>query len=126
VFWEPMAITMMGGLLVATILTLLFLPALYAACSLSAGPRWMRKFSCRGRAGGSSKDRDIGARAPAHSCAPVGFVRRKIGHSSAVRRARPCSAQALMSCQAFVNCPRHLQKFCMLTPSIGGLDRVAI
>jgi len=30
VFWGPMAITMMGGLLVATILTLLFLPALYA------------------------------------------------------------------------------------------------
>jgi multidrug efflux pump subunit AcrB len=31
VFWGPMAITMMGGLLAATILTLLFLPALYAA-----------------------------------------------------------------------------------------------
>src|ERR1700682_94805 len=31
VFWGPMAITMMGGLLVATILTLLFLPALYEA-----------------------------------------------------------------------------------------------
>jgi multidrug efflux pump len=31
VFWGPMAITMMGGLLIATILTLLFLPALYAA-----------------------------------------------------------------------------------------------
>jgi multidrug efflux pump subunit AcrB len=31
VFWGPMAITMMGGLLVATVLTLLFLPALYAA-----------------------------------------------------------------------------------------------
>ena len=31
VFWGPMAITMMGGLLVATILTLLFVPALYAA-----------------------------------------------------------------------------------------------
>ncbi len=31
VFWGPMAIVMMGGLLVATILTLLFLPALYAA-----------------------------------------------------------------------------------------------
>ncbi len=30
VFWAPMAITLMGGLLVATILTLLFLPALYA------------------------------------------------------------------------------------------------
>jgi len=31
VFWGPMAITMMGGLLVATVLTLLFVPALYAA-----------------------------------------------------------------------------------------------
>jgi len=31
VFWGPMAIAIMGGLAVATILTLLFLPALYAA-----------------------------------------------------------------------------------------------
>jgi multidrug efflux pump len=31
VFWGPMAISMMGGLFVATILTLVFLPALYAA-----------------------------------------------------------------------------------------------
>jgi multidrug efflux pump subunit AcrB len=31
VFWGPMALSMMGGLLIATILTLLFLPALYAA-----------------------------------------------------------------------------------------------
>ncbi len=31
VFWGPMAIAIMGGLLVATALTLLFLPALYAA-----------------------------------------------------------------------------------------------
>jgi multidrug efflux pump len=30
-FWGPMAVAIMGGLLVATILTLLFLPALYAA-----------------------------------------------------------------------------------------------
>jgi multidrug efflux pump len=34
-FWGPMAITIMGGLLVATFLTLLFLPALYAV--------WFRK-----------------------------------------------------------------------------------
>jgi multidrug efflux pump subunit AcrB len=33
VFWAPMAIAMMGGLVAATILTLTFLPALYAlAC----------------------------------------------------------------------------------------------
>jgi len=31
VFWGPMAIAIMGGLFIATILTLLFLPALYAA-----------------------------------------------------------------------------------------------
>jgi multidrug efflux pump subunit AcrB len=30
-FWGPMAVAIMGGLLVATALTLLFLPALYAA-----------------------------------------------------------------------------------------------
>jgi multidrug efflux pump len=29
-FWGPMAITIMGGLFVATFLTLLFLPSLYA------------------------------------------------------------------------------------------------
>ena len=32
VFWGPMAVAIMGGLVVATGLTLLFLPALYAAC----------------------------------------------------------------------------------------------
>jgi multidrug efflux pump subunit AcrB len=31
VFWGPMAIAIMGGLVIATVLTLLFLPALYAA-----------------------------------------------------------------------------------------------
>ena len=30
VFWGPMALTMIGGLLGATVLTLCFLPALYA------------------------------------------------------------------------------------------------
>lgn len=30
VFWGPMAVTIMGGLIVATLLTLFFLPALYA------------------------------------------------------------------------------------------------
>jgi multidrug efflux pump len=30
-FWGPMAVVIMGGLTVATVLTLLFLPALYAA-----------------------------------------------------------------------------------------------
>ena len=31
VFWGPMAYAMIGGIIVATVLTLLFLPALYAA-----------------------------------------------------------------------------------------------
>ena len=31
VFWGPMAVCIMGGLAVATLLTCLFLPALYAA-----------------------------------------------------------------------------------------------
>jgi multidrug efflux pump subunit AcrB len=31
VFWGPMAIAIMGGLTVATVLTIFFLPALYAA-----------------------------------------------------------------------------------------------
>jgi len=31
IFWGPMAVAIMGGLMVATVLTLLFLPALYAA-----------------------------------------------------------------------------------------------
>jgi multidrug efflux pump subunit AcrB len=31
VFWGPMAVAIMGGLIVATLLTLVFLPALYAA-----------------------------------------------------------------------------------------------
>jgi hypothetical protein len=30
IFWAPMALAMMGGLIAATILTLTFLPALYA------------------------------------------------------------------------------------------------
>jgi len=31
IFWGPMAIAVMGGLLVATVLTLIFLPAVYVA-----------------------------------------------------------------------------------------------
>jgi multidrug efflux pump subunit AcrB len=31
VFWGPMAFAMIGGIIVATVLTLLFLPALYVA-----------------------------------------------------------------------------------------------
>ncbi|WP_374115058.1 efflux RND transporter permease subunit [Ancylobacter mangrovi] len=38
VFWGPMAFAIMGGLLVATLLTLLFLPALYLATSRERSP----------------------------------------------------------------------------------------
>ncbi len=31
VFWGPMAYAMIGGIIVATVLTLMFLPALYVA-----------------------------------------------------------------------------------------------
>ena len=32
VFWGPMAVAIMGGLIAGTVLTLLALPAAYAAC----------------------------------------------------------------------------------------------
>jgi multidrug efflux pump subunit AcrB len=48
-FWGPMAVTIMGGLLVATALTLLFLPALYAL--------WFRR-SLDERGTGVSSDED--------------------------------------------------------------------
>src|SRR5476649_1426565 len=38
VFWGPMAWAIMGGLAVATLLTLIFLPALYAACYRAQRP----------------------------------------------------------------------------------------
>ena len=38
VFWAPMALAMMGGLIAATILTLTFLPALYAVAFKVAVP----------------------------------------------------------------------------------------
>ena len=39
IFWGPMAFAIMGGLLVATVLTLIFLPALYVACFRVREPR---------------------------------------------------------------------------------------
>ena len=38
VFWGPMAYAIMGGLAVATLLTLVFLPALYVAWFRIKGP----------------------------------------------------------------------------------------
>ena len=40
VFWGPMAVAIMGGLLVATVLTLLFLPALVCGVVWNHGGRW--------------------------------------------------------------------------------------
>ena len=39
IFWGPMAFAIMGGLLVATVLTLIFLPALYVAWFRVKEPR---------------------------------------------------------------------------------------
>jgi multidrug efflux pump len=50
-FWGPMAITIMGGLFVATFLTLLYLPGLYAL--------WFRNSL---EESGSSKDVDLAPR----------------------------------------------------------------
>ena len=56
VFWGPMAVAIMGGLIVATVLTLLSLPALYAAWfrvtpagAPAARCRARRKLAGRGR-----------------------------------------------------------------------------
>jgi len=47
-FWGPMALTIMGGLFVATFLTVLFLPALYAL--------WFRRSLDKGLAGVHTHD----------------------------------------------------------------------
>ena len=49
VFWGPMAFAIMGGLLVATILTLIFLPTLYVAWFRGTAPSETfprRPYSC--------------------------------------------------------------------------------
>ncbi|PZP35242.1 MAG: multidrug transporter AcrB [Roseateles depolymerans] len=53
VFWGPMAVAIMGGLIVATVLTLLALPAMYAA--------WFRV----GRGSGAAGDGPVGVTLPA-------------------------------------------------------------
>jgi hypothetical protein len=50
VFWGPMAYAVMGGLVVATLLTLVFLPALYVA--------WFRIQPAQSTSADSSSDRD--------------------------------------------------------------------
>jgi multidrug efflux pump subunit AcrB len=54
VFWGPMAYAIIGGLIVATLLTLLFLPALYVA--------WFRIKE-------PAKEQQVGAKEPAHAVA---------------------------------------------------------
>ena len=51
-FWGPMAVTIMGGLFVATFLTMLFLPALYAL--------WFRRSLAQGMK--SAPAQGVGAR----------------------------------------------------------------
>ncbi|MBV9702904.1 MAG: efflux RND transporter permease subunit, partial [Methylobacteriaceae bacterium] len=56
-FWGPMAVTIMGGLFVATFLTLLFLPALYAL--------WFRRSLEEGKAEAEPAHAEDGALTPA-------------------------------------------------------------
>ncbi|RYF65578.1 MAG: efflux RND transporter permease subunit, partial [Comamonadaceae bacterium] len=51
VFWGPMAVAIMGGLIVATVLTLLALPAMYAAWFRVKRPEIEWQVSPRGRPG---------------------------------------------------------------------------
>jgi hypothetical protein len=55
VFWGPMAYAVIGGLMVATLLTLVFLPALYVA--------WFRIQPAQDTSAGSSADLDSDAKA---------------------------------------------------------------
>jgi multidrug efflux pump len=55
VFWGPMAYAVIGGLMVATLLTLVFLPALYVA--------WFRVQPTQSMGGNSSSDPDAHPRA---------------------------------------------------------------
>jgi multidrug efflux pump subunit AcrB len=64
-FWGPMAVTIMGGLFVATFLTLLFLPALYAV--------WFRK-QIKGEQATARREQDeadVAARAVPAAPAPL-------------------------------------------------------
>ena len=78
VFWGPMAISMMGGLLVATVLTLVFLPALYAA--------WFRV-----RASGQERCARLALRI-AHLRCTVQFATAATG--GVIRQGRPSGATA--------------------------------
>ncbi len=58
VFWGPMAYAMMGGIIVGTVLTLLFLPALYVA--------WFRFEEPKGQGEPEISGQETAAPAPAH------------------------------------------------------------
>ena len=51
VFWEPMAYAMMGGIIVGTVLTLIFLPALYVAWFRISPPSRTSAIAHESRAG---------------------------------------------------------------------------
>ena len=63
VFWGPMAFAIMGGLLVATVLTLIFLPALYVAFLRIREPAGQRKQRRRLRTHDQARPR-VGRRPP--------------------------------------------------------------
>ena len=87
-FWGPMAFTIMGGLFVATFLTLLFLPALYAL--------WFRNRldergsgALVGRGAKSRRSRRDGAAACAVGCGRVSRFRRAILVRAQLSRRHP-------------------------------------
>lgn len=74
VFWGPMAVTIMGGLLVATVLTLLVVPALYATWFrvkvTDEGDRAVRA-AARRRNDALRLNQDVARRPPGPSASPV-------------------------------------------------------
>ena len=70
-FWGPMAVTIMGGLFVATLLTLLFLPALYA---LAFRRRLNQRAEPRAEAGVALAQDNDGVAIEAPVMAPKPFI----------------------------------------------------
>ena len=103
VFWGPMAIAMMGGLFIATVLTLIFLPALYAS--------WYRvptgvTDSARGGPPAASMAFDTAARGSTSgngrcACAPVALALNRIFSSA-------CSMPSMSA--GSTQCPRRCRR----------------
>ncbi|MCW3477182.1 efflux RND transporter permease subunit [Limobrevibacterium gyesilva] len=91
VFWGPMALVMIGGLCVATVLTLVFLPALYALAfrvERTAAPA----HTTRGRVAASPPGGEIGPRPPVPSGVRIGAASPCLAY--ATREAGRAQAQA--------------------------------